>query len=213
VNFSRYMDTDGASCSSGERRIGRARASVPCTSRSSRECFHTCRGTDRPVPHDGLVKSRSRRRVYGTDFLRWDNRRNGSSAGRDGRGGQRTSRGIRAHGHRRLDEMLVRRADGHIITVLGSFGTGRRRRAAVLDAGFDQREKAIFISLEEAPTPSSRTPRRSVDLPTYIKEKKLHIVKLEPRTRRRPSLGSGPSSRTSSSEAARRGWRLTRLAC
>jgi len=71
---------------------------------------------------------------------------------------------------------------GHIITVLGSFGTGKTTFALqFLMQGLINGEKAIFISLEEdADSVIANAASFGWDLPTYIKEKKLHIVKLEP---------------------------------
>ncbi len=82
-----------------------------------------------------------------------------------------------------LDEMLGRGVPtGHIITVLGSFGTGKTTFALqFLMQGLINGEKAIFISLEEdADSVIANAASFGWDLPTYIKEKKLHIVKLEP---------------------------------
>src|SRR5207244_10130226 len=71
---------------------------------------------------------------------------------------------------------------GHIITVLGSFGTGKTTFALqFLMQGLINGEKAIFISLEEdADSVIANAASFGWDLPQYIKEKKLHIVKLEP---------------------------------
>ncbi len=82
-----------------------------------------------------------------------------------------------------LDEMLGRGVpSGHIITVLGSFGTGKTTFALqFLMQGLINGEKAIFISLEEdADSIVANAASFGWDLPTYIREKKLHIVKLEP---------------------------------
>src|SRR5438094_8765858 len=82
-----------------------------------------------------------------------------------------------------LDEMLGRGVPtGHIITVLGSFGTGKTTFALqFLMQGLINGEKAIFISLEEDPeSVIANAASFGWDLPTYIKRKKLHIVKLEP---------------------------------
>src|SRR5467141_2280476 len=82
-----------------------------------------------------------------------------------------------------LDEMLGKGVPtGHIITVLGSFGTGKTTFALqFLMQGLINGEKAIFISLEEdADSVIANAASFGWDLPTYIKEKKLHIVKLEP---------------------------------
>src|SRR3989454_8321250 len=71
---------------------------------------------------------------------------------------------------------------GHIITVLGSFGTGKTTFALqFLMQGLINGEKAIFISLEEdADSVIANAASFGWDLAKYIKEKKLHIVKLEP---------------------------------
>ena len=82
-----------------------------------------------------------------------------------------------------LDEMLGRGVPtGHIITVLGSFGTGKTTFALqFLMQGLINGEKAIFISLEEdADSVIANAASFGWDLAKYIKEKKLHIVKLEP---------------------------------
>ncbi len=82
-----------------------------------------------------------------------------------------------------LDEMLgggVPR--GHIITVMGSFGTGKTTFGMqFLMQGLINGDKGIFISLEE--DPDSITANAAAfgwDLKPYLKEKKLAIVKLEP---------------------------------
>ncbi len=82
-----------------------------------------------------------------------------------------------------LDEMLgggVPR--GHIITVMGSFGTGKTTFGMqFLMQGLINGEKGVFISLEE--DPDSITANAAAfgwDLKPYIKDKKLAIVKLEP---------------------------------
>ncbi len=82
-----------------------------------------------------------------------------------------------------LDEMLgggVPR--GHIITVMGSFGTGKTTFGMqFLMQGLINGEKGIFISLEE--DPDSITAHAAAfgwDLKPYLKEKRLAIVKLEP---------------------------------
>src|SRR2546426_1118492 len=82
-----------------------------------------------------------------------------------------------------FDEMLGRGVPtGHIITVLGSFGTGKTTFALqFLMQGLINGEKAIFISLEEDPeSVIANAASFGWNLPTYIKGKKLHIVKLEP---------------------------------
>src|SRR2546429_8139216 len=82
-----------------------------------------------------------------------------------------------------LDEMLGRGVPtGHIITVLGSFGTGKTTFALqFLMQGLINGEKAIFISLEEDPESAIANPASfGWNCPTYIKGKKLHIAKFEP---------------------------------
>src|SRR2546425_4690115 len=82
-----------------------------------------------------------------------------------------------------LDEMLGRGVpSGHIITVLGSFGTGKTTFALqFLMQGLINGEKGIFISLEEdTESVVANAASFGWDLPKFIKEKKLHIVKLEP---------------------------------
>ena len=82
-----------------------------------------------------------------------------------------------------LDEMLgggVPR--GHIITVMGSFGTGKTTFGMqFLMQGLINGEKGIFISLEEDPDSIvANASSFSWDLKPYLKDKRLHIVKLEP---------------------------------
>ena len=71
---------------------------------------------------------------------------------------------------------------GHIITVLGSFGTGKTTFALqFLMQGLINGEKAVFISLEEdVDSVVANGASFGWDLKRYLKEKKLHIVKLEP---------------------------------
>ena len=71
---------------------------------------------------------------------------------------------------------------GHIITVLGSFGTGKTTFALqFLMQGLINGEKAVFISLEEdVDSVVANAASFGWDLRRYLKEKKLHIVKLEP---------------------------------
>ncbi len=78
--------------------------------------------------------------------------------------------------------LVVVYMERHIITVLGSFGTGKTTFALqFLMQGLINGEKAIFISLEEdADSVIANAASFGWDLPKYIKEKKLHIVKLEP---------------------------------
>ncbi len=82
-----------------------------------------------------------------------------------------------------LDEMLgggVPR--GHIITVMGSFGTGKTTFGMqFLMQGLINGEKGIFISLEEDPDSiTANAASFGWDLKPYLKDKKLSIVKLEP---------------------------------
>jgi len=82
-----------------------------------------------------------------------------------------------------LDEMLGRGVPaGHIITVMGSFGTGKTTFALqFLMQGLINGEKGIFISLEEdVESVVANAASFGWDLRPYIKDKKLHIVKLEP---------------------------------
>src|SRR3989442_10691300 len=82
-----------------------------------------------------------------------------------------------------LDEMLGHGVpSGHIITVLGSFGTGKTTFALqFLMQGLINGEKGIFISLEEdTDSVVANAASFGWDLPKFIKEKRLHIVKLEP---------------------------------
>jgi len=82
-----------------------------------------------------------------------------------------------------LDEMLGRGVPaGHIITVLGSFGTGKTTFALqFLMQGLINGEKGIFISLEEdVDSVVANAAAFGWDLRKFMKEKKLHIVKLEP---------------------------------
>src|SRR5256884_124605 len=82
-----------------------------------------------------------------------------------------------------LDEMLGRGVPaGHIITVLGSFGTGKTTFALqFLMQGLINGEKAVYISLEEdVDSVVANAASFGWDLKRYLKEKKLHIVKLEP---------------------------------
>lgn len=82
-----------------------------------------------------------------------------------------------------LDELLgggVPR--GHIITVMGSFGTGKTTFALqFLVQGLVNREKGIFISLEEdVESIVAGAASFGWDLRPHLKDKSLHIVKLEP---------------------------------
>ena len=82
-----------------------------------------------------------------------------------------------------LDEMLGRGVPaGHIITVMGSFGTGKTTFALqFLMQGLINGEKGIFISLEEdVDSIVANAASFGWELRSYMKEKKLHIVKLEP---------------------------------
>ncbi len=82
-----------------------------------------------------------------------------------------------------LDELLgggVPR--GHTVTVLGSFGTGKTTFGIqFLVQGLINREKGIFITLEEDPDSIVASAAGfGWDLATPLKEKRLAIVKLEP---------------------------------
>jgi len=82
-----------------------------------------------------------------------------------------------------LDELLgggVPR--GHVITVMGSFGTGKTTFALqFLVQGLVNGEKGIFISLEEDVDSVVATAASfGWDLRPYLKDKRLHIVRLEP---------------------------------
>src|SRR5256712_7368570 len=71
---------------------------------------------------------------------------------------------------------------GHTVTVLGSFGTGKTSFGIqFLVQGLINREKGIFISLEEDPDSIVASAAGfGWDLATPLKEKRLAIVKLEP---------------------------------
>jgi KaiC domain protein len=82
-----------------------------------------------------------------------------------------------------LDEMLgggVPR--GHIITVMGSFGTGKTTFAMqFLMQGLINGEKGIFISLEEdVDSVAANASSFGWDLKPYMQDKRLTVVKLEP---------------------------------
>ncbi len=82
-----------------------------------------------------------------------------------------------------LDEMLgggVPR--GHIITVMGSFGTGKTTFGMqFLMQGLINGEKGVFISLEEdVESVTANAASFGWDLRPYLKEKKLSVIKLEP---------------------------------
>lgn len=82
-----------------------------------------------------------------------------------------------------LDELLgggVPR--GHILTVMGSFGTGKTTFGLqFLTQGLINGERAVFISLEEdADSVVATAASFGWDLKPYLKDKKLGIVKLEP---------------------------------
>jgi KaiC domain protein len=82
-----------------------------------------------------------------------------------------------------LDEMLGAGVPaGHIITVLGSFGTGKTTFALqFLMQGLINKEKGVFISLEEdVDSIIENAASFGWDLKPYLKDKTLHIVKLEP---------------------------------
>lgn len=71
---------------------------------------------------------------------------------------------------------------GHVITVMGSFGTGKTTFALqFLVQGLVNGEKGIFFSLEEDVDSVVATAASfGWDLRPYLKDKRLHIVKLEP---------------------------------
>jgi len=82
-----------------------------------------------------------------------------------------------------LDEMLgggIPR--GHIITVMGSFGTGKTTFGMqFLMQGLINGEKGIFISLEEdVESITANAASFGWDLRPHLKEKKLSVIKLEP---------------------------------
>ncbi len=82
-----------------------------------------------------------------------------------------------------LDEMLgggVPR--GHIITVMGSFGTGKTTFGMqFLMQGLINGEKGIFISLEEdVDSITANAASFGWDLRPHLKDKKLAVIKLEP---------------------------------
>ena len=82
-----------------------------------------------------------------------------------------------------LDEMLgggVPR--GHIITVMGSFGTGKTTFGMqFLMQGLINGEKGIFISLEEdVESITANAASFGWDLRPHLKDKKLSVIKLEP---------------------------------
>jgi KaiC domain protein len=82
-----------------------------------------------------------------------------------------------------LDEMLGAGVPaGHIITVLGSFGTGKTTFALqFLMQGLINKEKGVFITLEEdVDSIVANAASFGWDLKPYLKDKTLHIVKLEP---------------------------------
>ncbi len=81
-----------------------------------------------------------------------------------------------------LDEMLGGFPRGHIVTVMGSFGTGKTTFGMqFLMQGLINGEKGIFISLEEdTDSIVANAAAFGWDLKPYIKDKKLAIVKLEP---------------------------------
>ena len=81
-----------------------------------------------------------------------------------------------------LDEMIGGVPRGHIITVMGSFGTGKTTFGMqFLMQGLINGEKCIFISLEEDPDSIiANAASFGWDLKPYLKEKKLAILKLEP---------------------------------
>jgi KaiC domain protein len=82
-----------------------------------------------------------------------------------------------------LDEMLSGGIPrGHIITVMGSFGTGKTTFGMqFLMQGLINGEKGIFISLEEdVDSITANAASFGWDLRPYLKDKKLSVIKLEP---------------------------------
>lgn len=82
-----------------------------------------------------------------------------------------------------LDELLGGGVPkGHVVTVMGSFGTGKTTFALqFLMQGLINGEKGIFISLEEdVDSVVANAASYGWDLNPYLKDKRLHIVKLEP---------------------------------
>jgi len=82
-----------------------------------------------------------------------------------------------------LDELLGGGVPkGHVVTVMGSFGTGKTTFALqFLMQGLINGEKGIFISLEEdVDSIAANALSFGWDLAPYVKRKVLHIVKLEP---------------------------------
>src|SRR5438034_539193 len=78
-----------------------------------------------------------------------------------------------------LDEMLGRGVPaGHIITILGSFGTGKTTFALqFLMQGLINGEKAVYISLEEdVDSVVANAESFGWDLKRYLKEKKVQLV-------------------------------------
>ena len=71
---------------------------------------------------------------------------------------------------------------GHIITVMGSFGTGKTTFGMqFLMQGLINGEKGIFISLEEdVDSVVANAASFGWDLRPYLKDKRLSVVKLEP---------------------------------
>jgi len=82
-----------------------------------------------------------------------------------------------------LDQMLGGGMPrGHVVTVLGSFGTGKTTLGLqFLMQGLINGEKGMFITLEEDPE-SVRANAASFgwDLSAHLKDKRLALVKLEP---------------------------------
>ncbi len=71
---------------------------------------------------------------------------------------------------------------GHVITLVGSFGTGKTTFALqFLMQGLINGEKGVFISLEEdVESIIANAASFGWDLRSYVKDRRLHIVKLEP---------------------------------
>jgi len=82
-----------------------------------------------------------------------------------------------------LDEMLGGGLPkGHVVTVLGSFGTGKSTLGLMfLLQGLLNNEKGIFITLEEEPESlNANAASFGWDLSPYVKDRKLALIKLEP---------------------------------
>ena len=71
---------------------------------------------------------------------------------------------------------------GHVVTVLGSFGTGKTTFGLqFLIEGLSRGEKGIFITLEEDPmSVNANAASFGWDLSPHVKDRKLSLIKLEP---------------------------------